>query len=267
MILRIYENLKQKVTQICQSLGLLNKTSAVGRKRKIDDIEALTLALYQHESGRSTKISVYKDFKDELNCSYKTLVISMNRVALLSLIVLEMVMGSNKKHAHMIKYTDATDIPVCLKKNGDSHKTMSEYAQIARSTKGWYYGIKMTLTRDHDGKLLGIQFSGPNANDRDIFRKINEDIYGIIVADAGYVSYELERDMYIENKRWCLIRPYKTMKKLMTNWQKDLYNGRFQIEFDFRNLKMFHGLVTSLPRSVGGYIANYIHALVSYVLA
>jgi len=73
--------------------------------------------------------------------------------------------------------------------------------------------------------------------------------------------------MYIEGRRWILIKPYKTMKKLMTKWQEELYKGRFSIEFDFRNLKLFHGLVTSLPRSVEGYLANYMHALVSYVLA
>jgi hypothetical protein len=30
--------------------------------------------------------------------------------------------------------------------------------------------------------------------------------------------------------------------------------------------KMFHNLVTSLPRSVDGYIANYSYALLAYVL-
>ena len=95
---------------------------------------------------------------------------------------------------------------------------------------------------------------------------INQDIYGIIVLDAGYVSRELETSMNIENKRWLLIRPYKSMKKLATKWQEDLYKMRFSIEFDFRSLKMFHGLVTSLPRSVNGYMANYLHALTSFVL-
>ena len=125
----------------------------------------------------------------------------------------------------------------------------------------------MTMTRDHDGRLLTLKFTLPGANDRDIFRTINHDISGIIVADAGYVSGQLERDMYIENKRWILIRPYKSMKKLMAKWQEDLYRGRFQIEFDFRSLKMFHGLITSLPRSINGYLANYLHALLSFMIA
>ena len=225
-----------------------------------------SLALYQHQSTRATKKSVYDDFKEVINCSYKTLVVSMNAAAVSCLRLLCLLMRLGKKYSHPVKYTDATDIPVCLKKNADSHQTMSPFAELGRSSKGWFYGIKMTITRDADGKLLGVRFTRANKNDRDIFREINRDIYGIIIADAGYVSKQLEQDMNIEHKRWLLIRPYKTMKKLITKWQEDLYRGRFQIEFDFRSLKMFHGLVTSLPRSINGYLANYIHALTSFVL-
>ena len=143
---------------------------------------------------------------------------------------------------------------------------MAALASLGRSSKGWFYGLRMTLTRDYKGRMLGVRFTTATANDRDTFRDVNKDIFGVIVVDAGYVSKKLEDDMNIENKRWVLIRPYKTMKKLMTKWQEDLYKGRFQIEFDFRSLKMFHGLVTSLPRSINGYLANYIHALTSFVL-
>lgn len=264
----IYENLKHTVTRILKIFKLaVSEASALGRPKKINNTDALTFALYQHRSTRSTKKSVYDDFKNKLNCSYKTFVVSVNRVALLSIRILLILLRLNKQTAHVVKYTDATDIPVCLKKNADSHRTMKDLAAFGRSSKGFYYGIKLTLTRDHDGRMLALRFTQPGANDRDIFRKINADIEGIIIADAGYVSKQLEQDMYREGKRWILIRPYKTMKKLMTEWQYQLYKGRFQIEFDFRNLKMFHGLITSLPRSVNGYLANYLHALLSFVLA
>ena len=210
---------------------------------------------------------MYEDFKQVLGCSYKTLVVWMNKSATVSLRLLFIIMRLGKRYAHLVKYTDATDIPVCLKKNADAHRTMRGVAGFGRSTKGWYYGLKMTMTRDYAGQLLALRFTSPGANDRDIFRSINHDIGGIIIADAGYVSRQLEQDMNIERARWLLIRPYKTMKKLMTKWQEQLYRGRFKIEFDFRNLKLFHGLVTSLPRSIEGYLANYLHALVSFVLA
>ena len=267
MIPRIYSKIKSIVTQLSHQYKLFDEAPKSGRPRKINNIDALTLALYQHASTRATKKSVYEDFKRALRCSYKTLVVWMNKLAAISLRLLFILMQLNRKHSHLVKYTDATDIPVCLKKNMDKHKTMQGLAGIGRSTKGWFYGIKMTLTRDDDGRLLGVKFTQPGINDRDIFRKINADIYGIIVADAGYVSYQLEKDMYIENKRWLLIRPYKTMKKLMAKWQEQVYKGRFKIEFDCRDLKLFHGLVTSMPRSVDGYLANYLHALLSFVIA
>lgn len=263
----VYENLKHIVTRIFQTFKIATQTPAIGRPKKISDSKAVTLSLYQHRSTRTTKKSVWEDFKDQLNCSYKTLVIAMNNVALLVLRVLFILMRLGKKHAHIIKYTDSTDLPVCLKKNADSHKTMQGLASFGKSSKGWYYGLKLTMTRDHTGRLLGARITSANENDRDIFRRINKDIYGIIIADAGYVSKQLERDMHIEGRRWTMIRPYKSMKKLATEGQLKLYEGRFKIEFDFRNLKLFHGLVTSLPRSIGGYLANYLHALLSFVLA
>src|SRR3989338_5953487 len=197
----IYENLKHTVTRIVSIFKLaVSEASATGRPKKITDTYALTFALYQHQSTRSTKKSVYDNFKNKLNCSYKTFVVSVNRVALLSIRILLILMRLNKQSAHLVKYTDATDIPVCLKKNADSHKTMKDLATIGHSSKGWYYGLKMTLTRDYDGRMLALRFTKPGANDRAIFRKINADIAGIIVADAGYVSKQLEQDMYIEHQ-------------------------------------------------------------------
>ena len=263
----IFSKLKSIITQLSQTFKLFDETPKEGRPRKINNIDALSLALYKQASTRATKKSVYEDFKDVLRCSYKTLVVWMNKIAMVSLRLLFIIMRLGRKHQHLIKYTDSTDIPVCLKKNMDSHKTMHGLAGLGHSTKGWYYGLKMTITRDHDGRLLNLKFTQPLVNDRDIFRSINKDIYGIIVADAGYVSYQLEKDMNIDNKRWILIRAYKSMKKLATEWQLKLYAGRFRIEFDFRDMKLFHGLVTSLPRSVDGYIANYLHSLVSFVIA
>lgn len=267
MALAIFKKLRAVVTRLAHQFRLVKmETNTIGRPKSIPEIDAAAYALYQHASTRATKKSVYDDFKETLACSYKTFVVSVNAAATLCGRILLLIMRLGRREQHLVKYTDATDIPVCLKKNGDSHKTMAAFAELGRSSKGWYFGLKLTITRDADGRLLAVRFTGANANDRDICRRINKDIYGIIVMDAGYVSKQLEKDMDIEHKRWLLIRPYKTMKKLMTKWQEDLYTGRFQIEFDFRSLKLFHGLVTSLPRSVSGYLANYIHALTSFVL-
>jgi len=260
--------LKNRILEIVRTfkIKLTHRTHPQGRPLKIKEEDALTLALYQHASTRATKKSVYDDFKETLRCSYKTLVVAMNRAAVWSMRILFLLMRLGKKHGHIVKYTDATDLPVCLTKNGGRHRTMRHLADWGHSGKGWYYGLKMTMTRDARGNILGLRFTHPGANDRDIFRSINKDIDGVIVADAGYVSKELERDMFIEGKRWILVKPYKSMRKLCTRWQAKLYNSRLVIEFDFRSLKLFHGLVTSMPRSINGYIANYLNAVLSFVV-
>lgn len=267
MKLTIYDNLKRSIARIVKLFNLNISAAPTGRPRKIPIIDTLALALYQHTSTRVTKKSVYEDLKKSLRCCYKTLVVSINKSALLAKQILEILMGLLATESHPIKYTDATDLPVCLKKNADKHKTMAALSGFGHSSKGWYYGLKMTMTRDYDGRMLGLRFTHPSVNDRDIFRSINKHLMGILVADAGYVSKKLEQEMYIEKKRVLLIRPYKSMKRLATLFQLAVYKGRFRIEFDFRVLKLFHGMVTSLPRSVNGYLANYLHAVLSFVLA
>lgn len=263
---QIFQNLKHIVTQIIKKYNLVIPTAKIGRPLKIKPIDAITLTLYQHRSTRATKKSVYDDFKKLLRCSYKTLVVRMNDSGKLALNIIQKILDLNQTKAHHIKYTDATDIPVCLKKNADSNKTMRGLASFGHSTKGFYYGLKMTMTRDADGRILNLRFSSANKNDRDLFRDVNQNIHGLIIADAGYVSKELEQNMHIEGKRTCLIRPFKSMKKLATAWQLASYKRRFDIEFDFRSLKLFHGLLSSLPRSINGMIANYLYALLSFML-
>ncbi len=264
---RIFKHLKSIITYVSATCHLIPPHSLKGRPLKITQEDALVFALYQHTSTRATKKSVYEDFKGMLRCSYKTFVVSVNKAGLLGLRLLFLLMRLGKKMSHLVKFTDATDIPVCLNKNARRNRLMRGLASWGHSSKGFYYGLKMTMTRDVEGRILGVRFSSASANDRELFRKINRDIEGIIVADAGYVSKQLERDMNVEGKRWCLIRPLKSMKRLAEAWQLQLYDLRYAIEFDFRSLKLFHGLVTSLPRSLNGMLSNYVHALVSFVLA
>lgn len=266
MKLAIYEQLKHRVTHLIKTFNLTLSAAKTGRPRKISKLDSLTLALYQHTSTRATKKSVYNDFKQWLKCSYKTLVVAMNEAGVLALRILFGIMRLNKQFSHVVKYTDATDLPVCLKKNADKHRTMRDLSNFGHSSKGWFYGLKLTYVRDHDGRLLNFCITPPAANDRDLLKGLNRNLMGVLVADAGYVSRQLEEDMHIEGQRWLLTRPYKTMKRLATWWQLQLYKGRFRIEFDFRSLKLFFGLITSLPRSINGYFANYLHAILAFAL-
>lgn len=142
--LAVYNILKEKVTFLYYQLKLFTLEKTTGRKLALSLIDTITLALYKQTQNIQTKIALWKDFRPP--CSYKTMVVNMNRCALIALLVLMRILRMNRSHAHLVKHTDSTDIPVCLNKNAKSHKTMYGLAQWGHSGKGHYYGIKLHLT-------------------------------------------------------------------------------------------------------------------------
>lgn len=259
----IFNDIITKVKFFYKQLKLKIHKS-IGRPLAIKPEETISLGIFKHQNGIPTKKSIWKIFN--LKCSYKTLVVNLNKLSLYTLLILNSILHRNRKNSHPVKHTDSTDIPVCLNKNAKHHKTLNGFASWGHSGKGFFYGLKMTITTDLKRQMLGVKFASGNSNDREIFRKINKDMEGIFVADAGYISKDLERDFYIENKRILFARPKANMKRLSTQWQLDLYETRMQIELNFRNLKMFHNLQTSLPRSIDGYFGNYVYSLLAFVL-
>lgn len=261
--IQLYNHIKAKVSFFFKQLKLKTRNST-GRTLKINPEDTVALSLFKQSQGIPTKKAIWKIFG--LVCSYKTLVVNMNRFALHALAVLQAILKWNRTNAHLVKHTDTTDIPVCLAKNATRNRTMRGLATWGYSAKGWYYGLKLALTADLKRNILAVRFGPGNADDRTLFKKMNNDIMGIFVADAGFISKDLEREFFIENKRMLFVKPRANMKRVATKWQNRLYDTRMQIELNFRNLKMFYNLETSLPRSLDGFLGNYIYSLLAYVL-
>lgn len=247
----------------CNLKEFLKKT---GRKLALPIIEILSLALFRNLQGIVTKKSVYDLLSLKSFCSYKTFVVNINRLAPIATQIIGLMIFHNRKLAHIIKHTDATAIPVCLMKNVDHHKTMKDLASMSKSSSGWYYGMKLHLTADFKGKVLALYITSADGNDRQTAKKMNKYLWGVIILDSGYVSKELQDEMNVEGKRLWLVKPYKTMKKLATVLENLLYDTRMMVETNFRNLKLFLGLVSSLPRSINGYLANYTYSILALVL-
>jgi len=263
--LTLFSQLKQKVSYFYDKLRFHALEKKTGRKLAISIVETVTAALFKQTANIVTKKRVYDIL--EPPCSYKTLVVNMNRSFSLALIIFHLLLKVNRDKQHLVKHTDSTDIPVCLPKNAKRHKTMSGYATWGHNGKGSFYGLKMHLTADLRRNILAVKFSDGGTDDRRMCIPLNQDLLGLFVADAGYVAEWLEKDFYVEGQRWILIKPKKNQKKLATMFDLWLYSTRMAIEIPFRNLKLFYGLVTSLPRSVMGYFANYTYALLAYLLA
>lgn len=242
----------------------LKLSKRTGRPLSISPERVISVGIFWKRHGIKTIRSLYQIF--DLSCSYKTLTVLLKKFATAVALILSAIMKENRKTAHVIKHTDSTDIPVCLNKNARSHKTMNGFASWGHSGKGHYYGLKMSITTDLRGNLLALRFTSANGDDRKSFARMNRNLYGIFITDSGYVSKNLAQEFYVENRRVLFAKPRANMKKLATGIQNKLYGTRMLIEQHFRNLKEFFMFVTSLPRSIDGYLSNYLYSLSAYVL-
>ena len=264
-VIEVYNKLKNKVTLIYQHLKLSRYEKSKGRKLKIHPVDSITLSLFKQKQNIETKKSLFEIVAPA--CCYKTLVMSVNSVVKLTAIILSILLRMNKKETHPIKFHDATDLPVSSLRKSKNHRTMKMLSSYSKTGKGWFYGLKLHLTSDFNGKILHARFTSANSNDREELKKMNEKLKGIFVADAGYISKELEQEFNLEDGRLLITVPRSNMKKIATFFQIFLQRSRMKIELHFRNLKLFFGLVTSLPRSIDGYLGNYLSSLVAYLIA
>lgn len=264
-LIPMYHNIKKKVTFLYHRLKLDTREKKKGRKLAIAIPDIISLSIFKQRNGIETKKALFEIF--EPPCSYKTLVVNMIRFSKLALYLFGFIMNVNREDSHPIKHTDSTDIPVCLNKNARHHKTMGMLASWGYSGKGLFYGLKLHMTTDLKRRILAVRFTSGNVHDKTVFLKLNKGLYGLFAADAAYISQKLQEEFYEENKRILFAKPRKNMKKIMTWWQDMLYKTRTMIELNFRSLKMFYRLITSLPRTVDGYLANYIYSLLAYTLA
>lgn len=260
----LYNDILQKVRIFYKASKLDKHEAAKGRKLAIPIQEIIALSIYKHRNGIPAKKAIHDMF--DLDCSYKTLSVNMNRFAQFAAIILLLIIKANRGFQHWVKHTDSTDLPVCSNRKAKHHKTMAGLSSWSRTGKGVFYGLKLRITADLNGTLLSLRFSAGATDDREVFMDLNQNLTGIFVCDAAYVSKKLAQDFHIEGERMFFAKPRKNMKKIATAFQTILYSARMMIELNFRNLKCFYNLITSLPRSVNGYLANYIYALLAYLL-
>jgi len=258
-------SLNSSVTQFFGTLKFNEREHAKGRKPLLTNSEIVTCVIFKQQQNIATKKSLYEIL--EPPCSYNRFVVALNHAGKYLAAIITSVIKFLRKEAHLIKFTDSTELPVCLLKNSGHHKTMKIFSAMSKSSKGFFYGLKLHLSADVEGRVLALKLTPGNSDDRKIFRKMNEKLRGLFGADAGYISKDLERDFFIENERILFTATRINMKKMATSFQIAVLNMRMKIEVHFRMLKICYGLVTSFPRSIDGYLTHYLAAICAHLLA
>lgn len=241
-----------------------------GRKSTLNLAEAATISLIRSEYDIRTWFGLYKLLRERFAHDfhlpvYKNFVETMNRSAKPLLILINILLSINRRRVGSIKLVDSTPIPVCKNYRIGRHKTMKAVATRSKSSLGWFYGLKLHAMTDALGNLLELRFTTGNVDDRKILDVFLDKLHdSVVIADAGYLSPKLGKKAGVNNNV-LLTCMRKNMTKLASFLDICLLNLRPRIEVLFSILKERLGLVTSLPRSVNGYLAHYIHTIFGYL--
>jgi hypothetical protein len=159
---------------------------------------------------------------------------------------------------------DSTMLPVCRIHRAENHKVAKGNAQFGKNWQGWHFGFKLHATIDLKGVLSALHFTGANEYDAQALPYIINK-QEILVGDTLYGASVMRKRVWKEFGTIIISPPFpKQNKKISTPWQNKLLNMRSKIESVFDYLKNHLHLVSSFPRSMGGYLVHYLRVLVSY---
>ncbi|MCE3269344.1 MAG: transposase family protein [Burkholderiales bacterium] len=86
-------------------------------------------------------------------------------------------------------------MPVCHNKRTSSHKVFESYAEIGKSTMGWFLGFKLHMIIDTKGNILSVNLSKGNADDRTPVMKLIQGLSGKLFGDKGFIGKELAQEL------------------------------------------------------------------------
>jgi len=156
-----------------------------------------------------------------------------------------------------ISFVDSSSLEVCKRYRISMHKVFAGIAARSKTTKGWFYGLKLHLLINRGGGIIKASFSSGNKDDRAQLKLMIKGLFGKVFGDRGYISQELFQEL-LEQGIFMVTRVKKNMKnKLMSLIDKMLLLKRALIE----------SVEHSRHRSVTNAFVHMVAALISYQLS
>ena len=265
--------LKGILANIRYTLTRPNNNHPPTKKHNLSLAELISLAIFRFFTGHKnwkdfyqhTKTYHQKDFPKLP--AYQNFLDSINKLSSFAQLMLNGFMNIFQKLTgeSKLKFADSTKLKVCEIKREFSHKVCFGIASKSKSTMGWFYGFRLHIICNELMQLLKIKITTGAFGERKGLEMMWNDIFGMIVADAGYLGKDFQKKARSLNKH--LFTAMKAnMKKLMTEIEWHLLKMRQCVETVFSVLKLRMGIETTLPRSPLGYKAHYLWCLTTYQL-
>lgn len=161
------------------------------------------------------------------------------------------------------KFADSSKLQACNIKREFSNKVAQHIAKKSKSSMGWFYGFKLHIVCNELMQILNFRITPGNVDDRIGLEMIWNNLFGMIIADAGYLGANWQKKAWDIGKQ-LLTGVRANMKKIMTGMQHHLLNLRQRVESVFSILKLRFGIESTLARSELGFFAHYLWSITAY---
>lgn len=265
----LYCNIDNFIKNYEQNLLAITSCKAkTGPKNSLSISEVLTIIIGYHNSSIDcfknyyTKVILPLHYNDFKLVSYD----QFTRLIGKALPYLTLFLNNLLEQCTGISLVDSTSISVCKNYRIYSHKVFAGLAKRSKTTKGWFYGVKLHLIINLEGSLVKASFSYGNKDDRKALRTMTKGIFGKVFGDRGYVSKELFNELMKENIQ--LITGIKRGMKniLMPIMDKIFLLKRTLIETVIGRIKLLDKFEHTRHRSPVNAFSHMIAALVNYQL-
>lgn len=164
-----------------------------------------------------------------------------------------------------IRLMDSTMLEVCKLARAGTHRVAKGVADFGKNWQGWHYGFKLHASIDRKGRFCGLALTPANVYDAQMMPSILNSYTKVAVGDGTYNASVMRR-IIAQMYGTVVIAPVhpKQTKKIMARWQEMLLHARSKIEAVFDYLKEHMGIISSFPRSVAGYVLQYVRILLGY---
>ena len=160
---------------------------------------------------------------------------------------------------------ESTKLAVCNNRRIHSHKVFKKLTARGKTSTGWFYGFKLHLVVNEQGELLNMALTPGNTDDRKPVPKLLEDLFGKVVADRGYVSQKLFKQLLQQMGIQLISKPRKNMKnQLMPLMDELLTRKRSIVETIIDQLKNISQIEHSRHRSPINFFVNVLCGLIAY---
>jgi hypothetical protein len=237
------------VDDFCKSVEQWMKDRAIEDKKvrnptrdpRLSMAEIITIILvYQQSPCKNFKyfynsyLQLYrKEFPKLL--SYNRFVELKSRALLHLTLLLQLYIQRTKKTG--ISYIDSISIAVCHPKRISRNKVFKGIAKLGKTTKGWFYGLKLHVIINENGEFQSVKFPTGNVDDRAPVGNLSKFLKGLLFGDKGYIKQELFQSLYSRGLKLVTGIKKGMKNQLLPMVEKTLLRKRSIIESVFNILK------------------------------